>query len=199
MWVLWDVTVSPPQGSWPEILRNTDGWPMESLQDSVCSSGVWNKGWNFKVCHGEWRSLEQRSWSEVLRDIKQGWRVRKSSTLQLHYSENVPNSEFPLLLPSPPSIVSSWTLIPIWKLTRWPRMWNWFSAGSGEGETGCWGPGEMSGGSKRKEEERKAQIIAVMKSAAEQAVELAVDREQRILLQVSLRFLQPLTRSWLHI
>jgi len=42
---------------------------------------------------------------------------------------------------------------------------------------------------KRKEEERKAQIVAATKLAVEQAVELAVDREWRILLQVSLEFL----------
>jgi len=42
---------------------------------------------------------------------------------------------------------------------------------------------------KRQEEERKAKIVAAIKLAVEQAAELAVDREQRILLQVSLRFL----------
>src|SRR5882724_4145199 len=30
-----------------------------------------------KSCHGEWRSLEQRSGSEALRDIKRGWRSKK--------------------------------------------------------------------------------------------------------------------------
>jgi len=30
-----------------------------------------------KSCHGEWKSLEQRSGSEVLGDIKQGWRSEK--------------------------------------------------------------------------------------------------------------------------
>ena len=40
---------------------------------------------------------------------------------------------------------------------------------------------------KRQEEDRKAKIVA-----AEQAAELAVDREWRIQLQVSLRFHQPL-------
>ena len=43
---------------------------------------------------------------------------------------------------------------------------------------------------KRQEEERKAKIIVAMKLAAEQAAELAVDRERRMLLQVSLEFLQ---------
>src|SRR5882724_2723400 len=30
-----------------------------------------------KSCHGEWRSSEQRSGSEALRDIKRGWRSKK--------------------------------------------------------------------------------------------------------------------------
>jgi len=38
---------------------------------------------------------------------------------------------------------------------------------------------------KRQEEERKVKIMAAIKLAAEQAAEVAVDREQRILLQVS--------------
>jgi len=38
---------------------------------------------------------------------------------------------------------------------------------------------------KRQEEERKAKIVATFKLAVEQAVELAVEREQRIQLQVS--------------
>jgi len=43
---------------------------------------------------------------------------------------------------------------------------------------------------KRKEEERKAKIVVATKLAAEQAVELVVDREWRMLLQVSLEILQ---------
>ena len=39
---------------------------------------------------------------------------------------------------------------------------------------------------RRQEEERKAKIMAAFKLAVEQAAEVAVDREQRILLQVSL-------------
>ena len=43
---------------------------------------------------------------------------------------------------------------------------------------------------KRQEEERKAKIVVAIKLAAEQAAELAVDREQRIILQVSFGFHQ---------
>src|SRR5882724_4048408 len=39
---------------------------------------------------------------------------------------------------------------------------------------------------RRQEEERKVQIAAAFKLAVEQAAEVAVDRERRILLQVSL-------------
>jgi len=45
---------------------------------------------------------------------------------------------------------------------------------------------------KTQEEERKVKIMVALKLAMEQAVELAVDREWRIQLQVSLRFHQPL-------
>ena len=38
-------------------------------------------------------------------------------------------------------------------------------------------------------EEEKVQLVMVMKSVTKEAVESAVDREQRILLQVSFRFL----------
>src|SRR5882724_7292012 len=41
---------------------------------------------------------------------------------------------------------------------------------------------------RRQEEERKAKIAAAFKLAVEQAAEVAVDRERRILLQVSLVF-----------
>ena len=41
---------------------------------------------------------------------------------------------------------------------------------------------------KRQEEERKANIMAAFKLVAEQAAELAVDKERRIILQVSFRF-----------
>ena len=44
-------------------------------------------------------------------------------------------------------------------------------------------------------EEEKVRLVVAMKLVAEQAAELAVDREQRILLQVSLRFLQLWTRN----
>ena len=42
----------------------------------------------------------------------------------------------------------------------------------------------------KRQEERKVKIMVAIKLAAEQAAEVAVDREQRILLQVSLEFHQ---------
>src|SRR5882724_2932971 len=54
-----------------------------------------------KSCHGEWQSLEQRSGSEVLGDIKQGWRSKK-----------IINSPIPLLLKMSPSLSPLNTVAP---------------------------------------------------------------------------------------
>ena len=50
------------------------------------------------------------------------------------------------------------------------------------------GSGERREERKRQEEERKASTMAAIKLAAEQAAELAVDRERRIQLWVGLDF-----------
>src|SRR5882724_11767539 len=50
---------------------------MESRQGAVHSSGFKTKAETPKSCHGEWQSSEQRSGSEALEDIKQGWRSEK--------------------------------------------------------------------------------------------------------------------------
>src|SRR5882724_5056329 len=53
-----------------------------------------------KSCHGEWQSSEQRSGSEALGDIKQGWRSEKIIISQFHsldmYSPGSPSTLVPI-------------------------------------------------------------------------------------------------------
>ena len=106
-WVLWDVTVFPPQGSHPEILRymgkmgglwEADGGP--------CTVGrVWNKGW-LQSHHSEWQSSEQSSEREVPGDINIA-RIARKNHLPLNYSF-LPTLNFWLLSKLLPPM--SWTL-----------------------------------------------------------------------------------------
>src|SRR5882724_13033466 len=52
-----------------------------------------------KSCHGEWRSSEQRSRSETLGNIKQGWRSEKIINSQFHTSDMTS-------IPSSPSLIT---------------------------------------------------------------------------------------------
>jgi len=57
------------------------------------AAGFETKAETPKSCHGEWRSSEQRSGSEALGDIKQGWRSEKIIISQIHSSDmNSPGS-----------------------------------------------------------------------------------------------------------
>ena len=58
------------------------------------AAGFETKAETPKSCHGEWRSSEQRSGSEALGDIKQGWRSEKLINSQFHTSDmtSIPGS-----------------------------------------------------------------------------------------------------------
>src|SRR5882724_13163414 len=52
-----------------------------------------------KSCHGEWRSSEQRSRSEVLEDIKQGWKSKKIINSPIPNSDNMSSTPFSPAIP----------------------------------------------------------------------------------------------------
>src|SRR5882724_1359099 len=58
------------------------------------AAGFKTKAETPKSCHGEWQSSEQRSGSEVLWNIKQGWRSEKIINSQFHTSDmtSIPGS-----------------------------------------------------------------------------------------------------------
>src|SRR5882724_3244968 len=135
-----------------------------------------------KSCHGEWRSSEQRSGSEALEDIKRGWRSEKI------INSPIPNSHIMSQTPFSPTVTAPLTdndmdidsdpdaeqaARKLAQAQERVRLVN--KARERRWEERKW-----------KEEERKVQIAAAFKLAAEQAAEVVVDRERRILLQVSL-------------
>jgi len=191
-------SISPSRiSAWDPEIHGMDGlWG--AGQGSMCSSRVLNKGWNFKVImvNGEIRNKDP----EVRHlDIKQGGGVRKSSTLKFLYFQKclqlqVPQPSLPLL-----SIMSLQTLILIQKLTRQPRMQIWSFGRIRRRWDRLLRLGETLRGLEETGGGEEAQIVVATKLAAEQAAELVVDREQRILLQVSLIFLWFFTGSWLQI
>src|SRR5882724_12865065 len=68
-------------------LRGADAVPCRA-------AGFETKAETPKSCHGEWRSSEQRSRSETLGNIKQGWRSEKIINSQFHTSDmtSIPSS-----------------------------------------------------------------------------------------------------------
>src|SRR5882724_2123319 len=62
------------------------------------AAGFETKAETPKSCHGEWRSSEQRSRSEALEDIKQGWRSEKI------INSPIPNSDIMSGTPFSPAI-----------------------------------------------------------------------------------------------
>ena len=74
-------------------LSGADGVPCTAV-------GFETKAETPKSCHGEWRSLEQRSRSEALGDIRQGWRSEKNhqvsnSTSEMSSAHNSPSHIIP--------------------------------------------------------------------------------------------------------
>src|SRR5882724_3334751 len=146
------------------------------------AAGFETKAETPKSCHGEWRSSEQRSGSEALRDIKRGWRSEKiinspnpslGIMSQTPFSPTItaPLSNNDMDIDSDPEAEqAAMELAQAQERVRAAQ----------EAWEKCWEE------QRRQEEERKVQIVAAFKLAVEQAAEVAVDREQRILLQVSL-------------
>src|SRR5882724_6154815 len=58
------------------------------------AAGFETKAETPKSCHGEWQSLEQRSGSEALEDIKQGWRSEKIINSPIPNSDNMSQTPF---------------------------------------------------------------------------------------------------------
>src|SRR5882724_1908060 len=140
---------------------------MESRQGAVHSSGFKTKAETPKSCHGEWQSSEQRSGSEVLEDITQGWRSEKIINSPIPNSDNMSQTPFsptvtaPLadndmdIDSDPDAKQVARELAQAQERVRmineaWERRW----------EEQKW-----------KEEERKVQIAAAFKLAAEVAVD----------------------------
>src|SRR5882724_1100866 len=136
-----------------------------------------------KSCHGKWRSLEQRSESEVLGDIKQGWRSEKIIISQFHssdmYSPGSPSTLIPIANNVPIDVDSDAEAEQVALELAQAQEQLCATKEDQEKHREEW---------KRQEEERKAKTMVAIKLAAEQAAELVVDREQRIQLQVSLSF-----------
>jgi len=132
-----------------------------------------------KSCHGKWQSLEQRSGSEAL-GIKARVEERENYQLPSSYFgyelyPNSPSTIIPIAENVPMDVDSNseaeQAALELTQAQEWVRTAN----EAQEKHQVEW---------KRQEEERKAKIVAAIKLAAE----LAVDREWRILLQVSLGF-----------
>jgi len=83
--------------------------------------------------------------------------------------------------------MSSWTLIPILKWIRWPRMWKWSSNRLRRRSDWSLRPGRDVNEEQKKLEE-KEQIVRAMKLVTKEAAEVVVEREWRIVLQVSFFF-----------
>src|SRR5882724_7421787 len=142
-----------------------------------------------KSCHGEWRSSEQRSGSEVLGDIKQGWRSEKIIISQFHsldmYSPGSPSTLVPIADNVPMDVDSDAEAEQA--ALELAQAQEWLCVAKEAQEKG-------REERKRQEEERKVKIMAAIKLAAEQAAEQAVEREQRIIsLGSSLAFNWKLT------
>src|SRR5882724_3276773 len=148
-------------------LWRTDGVP-------CAAAGFKTKAETPKSCHGEWRSSEQRSGSEALEDIKQGWRSEKIINSPIPNSDNMSQTPFSPTVTAPladndmdvdsdpdaeqaaQDLAQAQERVRIVNEAR-ERRWE---------------------ERKRKEEERKVQIAAAYKLAAE----LAVERGERIQL-----------------
>src|SRR5882724_11137042 len=73
-------------------LWRTDGVP-------CAAAGFETKAETPKSCHGEWQSSEQRSGSEALEDIKQGWRSEKIINSPIPNSDNMSGTPFSPTIP----------------------------------------------------------------------------------------------------
>src|SRR5882724_9422358 len=133
-----------------------------------------------KSCHGEWRSSEQRSGSEALRDIKRGWRSEKIINSPNPSSGIMSQTSFSPTIPAPftdnnmdvdsdPEAEQAAMELAQAKEQVHTTQEAWEK---------CWED------RRRQEEDRKAKIMATFKLAAE----LVVEREWRVQLQVSCGF-----------
>ena len=132
-----------------------------------------------KSCHGKWRSLEQRSESEVLGDIKQGWRSEKIIISQFHssdmYSPGSPSTLIPIANNVPIDVDSDAEAeqVALELAQAQERV-----CAANKARERCWEEW------KRKEEEEEAQWIVAMEAAAKEVEEM-LEREWQIQLQVS--------------
>src|SRR5882724_7533724 len=154
-------------------------WKAEGVP--CAAAGFETKAETPKSCHGEWQSSEQRSGSEALGDIKQGWRSEKIIISQFHssdmYSPGSPSTLVPITDNVPMDVDSDAEAEQV--ALELAQAQEWLGVAK-EAREKCWEEW------KRQEEERKAKIMAAIKLAVEQAAEMVVEREQRNQLQVSL-------------
>src|SRR5882724_2866258 len=141
------------------------------------AAGFETKAETPKSCHGEWRSLEQRSRSVALGDIKQRWRSEKIINSPIPSLGNMSQTPFSPTITSPlpdntmdvdSDLEAKQAALELTQAQEWVHA-------AQEAWEKHWEE------RKRQEEERKGKIMAAFKLAAE----LAVDREWRIILQVS--------------
>ena len=131
-------------------------------------------------CHGKWQSLEQRSRSEELGDIKRGWRSEKDHQLSNSASDMTsipgsPSNATPIADNVPMDINSDSEAEQAAR--EFVQAQEWLCIANEAQE-------RHQEEQKRQEEERKVKIVVAIKLAEE----LVVDRERRIQLQVSLEF-----------
>ena len=137
-----------------------------------------------KSCHGEWRSSEQRSGSEVLEDIKQGWRSEKIINSPIPNSDNMSGTPFSPAIPVTDHVMdvdsdpdAEQAARELAQAQERVRMVN--EAQERRREERKW----------KEEEEKEAQRIAAIEAAEKEAEEI-LERKWQAQLRVTTGFLR---------